>query len=98
MNTSHFVGMVIAIGLIAGLALGCAMSTGSLGDMILSFALASILAGPILVLLFGTVLSGVLPFDSLFAGIIACIVIMGIGLAKGGRRGPVISEEESALG
>lgn len=114
--------------IVAVLALGCAMSTGSLGDMILSFgfmsmglrgavvfvplccalwakgkiqpgfALASILAGPILVLLFGTVLSGVLPFDSLFAGIIACIVIMGIGLAKGGRHGPVISEEESALG
>lgn len=51
------------------------------------FALASIIAGPVIVLLFGTVLSGVLPFDSLFAGIFASLVIMGAGLALSPKRG-----------
>lgn len=94
------------------LALGCCLSTGPLGDTILSFAfmsmglrgavifmplsfalwasgriprhfaLASIIVGPVLVLLFGTVLSGMLPFDPLFAGIIACAVIMCAGLTR----------------
>ncbi|MCI8538492.1 MAG: sodium:solute symporter family protein [Oscillospiraceae bacterium] len=50
------------------------------------FALASIVAGPVIVLLFGTALSGVLPFDSLFAGIFAALVIMGVGLAVSPKR------------
>ncbi len=56
------------------------------------FALASIIVGPVLVLIFGTVLSGVLPFDSLFAGIIADLVIMGIGLAVGRKQPPTLAE------
>ncbi len=95
--------------IVAVLALGCCMSTGSLGDTILNFAfmsmglrgavvfvplsfllwapgkvdrrfaVASIIIGPMLVLIFGTVLNGILPFDSLFAGIIADVVIMFAG-------------------
>lgn len=45
------------------------------------FALASIIAGPVLVLLFGTVFADVFPFDSLFVGVLATILIMGAGLA-----------------
>ena len=43
------------------------------------FAVASIVVSPILVLIFGLV--GNLPFDSLFIGILASLVIMGVGLA-----------------
>ena len=103
--------------IIAVLALGCCLSTGSLGDVILNFAfmsmglrgavifvpltctlwasgritanyaVASIIVGPLLVLLFGTVLGGVIPFDSLFVGVIACAIVMGVGLARGKRAG-----------
>lgn len=51
------------------------------------FALASIIAAPVIVLLFGTALSGVLPFDSLFAGIFVSLIIMGAGLALSPKRG-----------
>lgn len=44
-------------------------------------ALASIVISPILVLVFGVV--DVLPFDSLFIGVLASVVIMGIGLFLG---------------
>lgn len=47
------------------------------------YAVASIIISPVLVLIFGTILSGFLPFDSLFAGIIASAIIMGIGLFSG---------------
>lgn len=47
------------------------------------FAIASIIAGPVLVLVFGTVLAGTLPIDSLFAGILVSIIVMGIGLMTG---------------
>ena len=103
--------------ILAVLALGCCLSTGSLGDMILSFgfmsmglrgavlfvplsctlwaagrvqakyALTAIVAAPVLVLLFGTVFSGAVPFDSLFIGVAASAVIMGAGLIRGGRGG-----------
>lgn len=49
------------------------------------FAVASIVVSPILVLVFG--LLDVLPFDSLFVGILASLVIMGAGLAVGKRAG-----------
>lgn len=45
------------------------------------FAIVSIIVSPILVLIFGVV--KVLPFDSLFVGILASLVITGIGLAAG---------------
>lgn len=48
------------------------------------YAIVSIVASPILVLIFG--LWGILPFDSLFVGILASLIIMGIGLACGRRR------------
>ncbi len=44
------------------------------------FALASIIISPILVLIFGVV--DILPFDSLFIGIAASLVIMALGLRK----------------
>lgn len=43
------------------------------------FAIASIVIAPVLVMIFGVL--KVLPFDSLFVGILASLVIMGIGLA-----------------
>ena len=45
------------------------------------YALASIIVSPILVLIFG--LWRVFPFDSLFVGMLASLVIMGVGLAAG---------------
>lgn len=98
------------------LALALCLSTGSLGDTILTFAfmsmglrgavvfvpmtcaiwfkgrvnrrwaVAGIVAGPVFVLLFGTVLS--LPFgiDSLFAGVLASLVCHAIGLIVGNRQ------------
>lgn len=45
------------------------------------YAIASILVGPLMVLLFG--LWGILPFDPLFIGIFACLCIMGLGLIRG---------------
>lgn len=53
------------------------------------FAIASIVVSPILVLIFGVV--KVFPFDSLFVGIFASLVIMGIGLAVG-RSKPSVSQ------
>lgn len=47
------------------------------------YAIASILAGPLMVLAFG--LWGVLPFDPLFIGIFACLCIMGFGLIRSKR-------------
>ncbi|MDD6024677.1 MAG: sodium:solute symporter family protein [Oscillospiraceae bacterium] len=47
------------------------------------FAMISIIVSPILVLIFGVV--NVLPFDSLFVGIAASVVIMAIGLAVGNK-------------
>lgn len=103
-------GLIIAV-----LAVGCALSAGPLGDMILSFAfmsmglrgavvflplcfalwlpgrvrpgfaMASVILGPLLVLLFGTVFSGLLPFDALFAGVLASAAVMFSGLPAGGR-------------
>ena len=46
----------------------------------------SIVTSPILVLVFG--LLGVLPFDSLFIGILASLAIMGWGLIQGGKARP----------
>ena len=48
------------------------------------FAVISIVVSPILVLIFGVL--GILPFDSLFVGILASVVIMGFGLAVGKPR------------
>lgn len=53
------------------------------------YAMASVLVGPITVLLFGTVFSDTLPFDPLFAGILADLVIMGAGLVRG-RKGSTL--------
>ena len=50
------------------------------------FAFASVIVGPVIVLLFGTVFAGVLPFDALFVGILASLVIMGAGYAAGKGR------------
>ncbi len=50
------------------------------------YAVASIIVAPICVLLFGTVFSSLLPFDSLFVGIFASLIIMGIGLAAGRKK------------
>ena len=47
------------------------------------YAITSIVASPILVLIFG--LWDVLPFDSLFVGILASFLIMAIGFAAGKR-------------
>ncbi len=93
--------------IILTLSLAVLLSTGSLGDTILSFAflsmglrgatiflplccalwlpgkvdkiyaLLSILSGPLVVLLFGV--WDVLPFDPLFAGVLASVVIMAAG-------------------
>lgn len=52
------------------------------------FAVASIVISPILVLIFGMLKA--LPFDSLFVGILASLVIMGVGLAMS-RRKPEIT-------
>ena len=54
------------------------------------FAMASIIIAPICVLLFGTVFSSLISFDSLFIGILASLIIMGIGLAAG-RKKPQLS-------
>lgn len=48
------------------------------------FAVASIVISPIVTLLFGA--ADILPFDSLFVGILVSAVIMAIGFAFGGRR------------
>ena len=48
------------------------------------YAILSIVVSPILVLIFGVL--GILPFDSLFIGILASILIMGIGLAVSPKR------------
>ena len=50
------------------------------------YAILSIVTSPILVLVFG--LLGVLPFDSLFIGILASLAIMGWGLIQGGKARP----------
>ena len=54
------------------------------------FAMASIIIAPICVLLFGTVFNSLISFDSLFIGILASLIIMGIGLAAG-RKKPQLS-------
>lgn len=48
------------------------------------FAIVSIIVSPIAVLIFGIV--KVFPFDSLFIGIIASIIIMGVGLIVGKKQ------------
>ena len=48
-----------------------------------SFAILSIIVSPVLVLIFGVL--EVLPFDSLFLGILASLIIMAVGLATGKR-------------
>jgi len=48
------------------------------------FALASIIISPIVTLLFG--IMDILPFDSLFVGVIVSIIIMAFGYALGGKR------------
>ena len=48
------------------------------------FAMCSIIVAPLLVLLFGVM--NVLPFDSLFIGIAASLVIMGIGYLAGRKQ------------
>ncbi len=47
------------------------------------FAIVSIIVAPVMVLLFGTVFADLIPFDSLFIGVFASLIIMGIGLAVG---------------
>lgn len=103
--------------IILTLGLAVLLSTGSFGDMILSFAflsmglrgatiflplccafwlpgrvdkryaLLSILSGPLVVLLFG--LWNVLPFDALFAGILASGVIMAAGFFVNRSKGKI---------
>ena len=98
------------------LAAGCCLSTGSLGDTILSFAFMSmglrgavifvpmscalwlsgkvnrtcafvgIIAGPLTVLLFGTVLSLPGSIDPLFLGVAVALVCCLIGLVIGNRK------------
>ena len=48
------------------------------------YAIASIVVSPVVVLIFG--LLNILPFDSLFVGILASCIITGIGLAAGKHR------------
>ncbi len=48
------------------------------------FACTAIIAGPVMVLVFG--LLDVLPFDPLFIGVGLALVIMAVGLAVGGRK------------
>ena len=50
------------------------------------YAVLSIIVSPVVVLLFGTVFKSVFPFDSLFVGIFASLVIMGAGLAASSRK------------
>ena len=48
------------------------------------YAIVSIVVSPILVLIFG--LLKILPFDSLFVGILASLIIMGVGLAASRKK------------
>ena len=50
-----------------------------------SFALAAIIAGPLAVLIHGMMLTNLLPFDSLFSGILVSLLIAGVGIWKDGH-------------
>ena len=57
-----------------------------------SYALASILAGPIAVLA-GSFMN--LPFDSLFLGMAVCLVILAVGYAAGRKQAPAVPAQHS---
>lgn len=50
------------------------------------YALASVVASPLLVLICGTFFSDALPFDPLFIGIICSLCVMGLGFLKSERK------------
>lgn len=62
------------------------------GKIPASYALASILAGPIAVLA-GSFMN--LPFDSLFLGMAVCLVILAVGYAAGRKQAPAVPAQHS---
>lgn len=56
------------------------------GKVSTKYALCSVIVAPILVFLFGTIFSGIVPVDSLFIGVAASALIMFCGLVKSRRR------------